>query len=120
MAFRVTIDDVKDILDTAMGDGPMLAFIAVANVVVNQRLLLQNYPDELLKEIERWLAAHYACMRDPRLHSQGVHNAQTTYEGQTGEGFAASRYGQQAMRLDVNGILVQLDTATAPSTFEVF
>lgn len=115
---RVLTDEVEEILSTQIGAVALTAHVIAANALVDAQLLGQGYPEALLKEIERWLAAHFACMQDPRLKSQGVQDAQTTYEGQTGMGLNASRYGQQAIVLDVNGVLTRL--GQAQSALEVF
>lgn len=104
MAARVSDAEVKEILDTSISTTP---FITAANLIVNQHLLNAALSDELLTEIERWLAAHLACMRDPRLRDAATEGGtRASYErGAAGKGLDATSYGQQVKLLDPTGLL---------------
>lgn len=107
MANRVTSAEVKKIIDTTED---VNACIDAANVLVTERLGGTTLSTSHLKEIERWLAAHFvACSIDRQASSVKVGAAQDTYMGQSeGEGLKATTYGQQAIMLDSTGILNKL------------
>lgn len=105
MAARVTETEVKEIIDTSVNTR---AFITAANMVVNQNLQNQGLSNELLKEIERWLAAHFVAIRDPREQSKKVGSSSANYQGQTGLGLDHTSYGQQVKVLDYTGTLGNL------------
>ena len=106
MAVRVTSEEVAQIIDydtAAITD--ISPFITMANMMVNSRIGEGVLAEEVLKEIERWLAAHFVAIRDPRIKSESVDVISTSYQGQTGMGLQATLYGQQAMMLDTTGKL---------------
>lgn len=95
-------------------DAAMAPFIATASELVTECCTGDNapateYSDDRLELIERWLAAHFYAMRDPRSASEGAGAVSVAYQSSVGMGFAASHYGQQVMRLDTNGGLARLD-----------
>lgn len=65
--------------------------------------------EEDLELIERWLAAHYWALNNPRLASKGIGGAnQSWHQGQLGMGLDATFYGQQALMFDVSGCLQKI------------
>lgn len=107
---RVTSSEVKEILDT--DETKFTPFIAVANSVVTDELAsTARITDTVrLKEIERWLAAHFfKCSLEPqeKVHEVGETKA-TFYGAGNMSGFNATTYGQQAMALDTSGTLATL------------
>lgn len=104
---RVTSDEVKQIINTTLDPTP---FIEAASVVVTDRLASESLGITTLKEIERWLAAHFLAIRDPQKKSQSIDGASETYvmASVTGEGLKSTLYGQQALMLDSSGVLSNL------------
>lgn len=72
------------------------------------------YTPEKEELIERWLAAHFACMYEPRTILEEVRGGGAgvleRYEGRTALGLNHTRYGQMAMQLDTAGGLAILNT----------
>lgn len=101
----VTDAEVKAILSTTIDT---TAFIDTADVLVNDALATAGYSADLLKKIELYLAAHFACLMDPREKSVQA-GASVTFEGLTGKGLDWSRYGQVVKLLDKKGILAGQD-----------
>jgi hypothetical protein len=104
---RVSKTDVKAIMDT---DVELNAFIIAADLVIDDLLLDQGYSGAHLKEIARWLSAHFACTLDPRVESEKVAGADVKYafpilRSAAGLGLNASPYGQQVLVLDTSGAL---------------
>lgn len=88
-------------------------FIAVATAFVDDiEAADASVGDGRLETIEQLVAAHLACLRYPRLSKKEIGPMAETRAGETGMGFDATSYGQQAVALDPTGTLA---TATAPS-----
>lgn len=116
MAERVTDSEVKAILDTNVDTSP---FITAASLLVDRLLDGQGYTTNELKEIERWLAAHMASIRDPNLRSQNVLDAAEVKQvGYLGKGLEFTGYGQQVKLLEYKGILANND-GKAKATLKV-
>jgi len=109
---RVSDDDVTPIIDTTIEPAP---FIQMATVLVDEYLTGKSLSDNLLFEIERLLAAHFLCLRDPRENEieLGTQEARVKFEGKFGLGLDFTRYGQQAKALDPTGILAEMTKPAA-------
>lgn len=108
MSTRATEAEVKEIIDTDITVGQVTPFLKAANLLVTNVLTDQEYSADLLKEIERWLAAHFVAIRDPRTTKEKIGQAEDTYQGKFGEGLSGTSYGQQVMLLDYKGVLAEL------------
>ena len=102
---RVIDAEVKKIIDTTIDTDP---FIQAANLIVTDRLSNQGLGDDLLKEIERWFAAHLVAIREPQAKAEKVGDTGVTYFGKDGYGLDATPYGQQVMVLDPTGRMATL------------
>lgn len=106
MGARVTAEEVKEIIDTTLSDSSIEAYINAANLTVTRLLGSSVLEDEELKEVERWLTAHFiACTRERQPRAEQVGEAGITYQGYTGIGLDATLYGQQVKVLDTTGTL---------------
>lgn len=103
MTARVTTEDVKVIIDTSIAD--LTVFITAANLFVNGHLSAAGLPEEVLVEIEKYVAAHILSVKDPRTKAEGVDVLSESYQGQWGFGLKGTSYGQIAILLDTSGIL---------------
>jgi hypothetical protein len=110
---RVTDDEVKEILNTTIDT---TAFIRAAHVMVENMLASAGLGETTLIEIERWLAAHFACCYDPRETSVTIGNSRADFEGQTGKGLDFTRYGQMVKLLDTSGLLARAGRRTGMVT----
>ena len=115
MAYRVETDDVKRIIETELVDLSM--FISVANVQVDAIATLGTLDAATLKEIEKWLAAHYVSLRDRQPTKITMGDTSHTYGGKTGMGLSYSRYGQMALVLDSTGTLASSGRRKASATY---
>jgi hypothetical protein len=108
MAVRVTEAEVKVILDdTSLSDAIVLAYITSANIMVNA--VLGTGPTDILKEIERWLAAHMiACTRERTAKKEGASGAFIEYTGEYGKNLSSTPYGQMVLSLDTTGAMAEL------------
>lgn len=110
MANRVTGTEVKTIITTQKTADQVESFITPANLIVTGQLGSLSLGDALMKEIEKWLSAHFVAIDDSsaRVEQKKVGDASTKYEGKTDMGLKFTRYGQQVMMLDTSGTLSNL------------
>jgi len=106
---RVDIYDLRMLMDTEVPDESIQIFIRSANTLVNTRLSGKGLDEELLKEIEMWLSAHFvAAARDRITTSETIGPASETYANVFSEGLKSTPYGQTAINLDPTGELSKL------------
>lgn len=117
---RITAADVQEIFDTAAEAGVINAFINTAHTFIEANMSGSNLGDAILTEIEKYLAAHFLALRDPRLKSESIAGEYSaTYQtGKPGDGLLSTDYGQTAVALDTSGTLDRLNLKKA--TFKVF
>jgi hypothetical protein len=109
MSYRVTEEDVMEIIevDSAIS---LLPFIALADLIITEDFEDAPLSVARLKEVERWLSAHFYAIRDPRVSSEGAGGVSNSYVVSSGTGFNSTPYGQQAVRLDTTGTLAAMDS----------
>lgn len=109
---RTTLDAVRLIakVKRTVTETAFAPFIEAASHLVDQCCLESDYSDDTLELIERWLAAHFYHVLDPRRVQERADVISATYEGKTGMSLTFTRYGQQAMLLDVAGNLAALNS----------
>lgn len=112
--YRVTSAEVLEIFGAPPDVTDLTPFIRVANLMVNTHLSGKGLSSSLLKEIELYLAAHFACMRYRQFSSESIGPASRSYADKAlaGTGFQITRYGQQALALDPLGILNTLSSGS--------
>lgn len=105
---RITEEDVLSIMDNDLTEGSIEPYVISANVFVTQHLG-GKLSDDVLKEVERWIAAHMvATTKDRQIKETGADNAYIKYTGYWSEGLNATSYGQMAIALDSTGTLALL------------
>jgi hypothetical protein len=94
---------------------PLDPFIETASMIVDRVLVPVKdddgslyYNNTQLEVIERWLAAHFYAVRDPRTAFEGVGKVQASFESKVGLNLNNTRYGQAALGLDTSGTLAAL------------
>ena len=110
MANRVTEADVREIydFDTDITGATANVFILAANILVNKVNTIGGITDtEQLKEIERWLSAHFIAIRDPQASMEKAETVSQTLQQKVDLHFNQTRYGQQALILDTSGTLAE-------------
>lgn len=108
MANRVTVAEVKEIIETVASDAAIGAHITAANLIVTRNLAGSDLGDDTLKEIERWLAAHFVAVQDMRKKSESIGDSSETNMGNAGMGLDFTPYGQQVKLLDATGTLATI------------
>lgn len=91
-------------------------FIDVANDLVTMVCAViptggYDYTTDYLAKIETWLAAHFYAIEDPRSQRDRIGSLTQEIESKVDLGFDVTRYGQMAMRLDLNLGLAKLNNA---------
>jgi len=121
MATRATTAEVLEIMDTTLSESELLPYLTSANVFVTQALASSGLSDDTLKEIERWMAAHFAAMTKERQAKEaGAGGAYIKYAGEWGTSLNATTYGQVAMGLDSTNTLANLQKGkTTPFIYAV-
>ncbi|MBI4137557.1 hypothetical protein HY469_05850 [Candidatus Roizmanbacteria bacterium] len=113
---RVTIAEVEEIIDTDLSDAQITAMISAANIIVTNGPATSTKPalnSDELKEIERWLAAHFVCIRDPvslraKIGDSDTWNFPASVTTAWGKGLLLTVYGSQAVAMDRSGKLANL------------
>jgi len=107
MAVRVSNVEVKEIFNTDITDTS--TFIVAANTVINNELSAEITSGDVdtatLKEMERWLAAHFACSWDQQPVEEKLGEAGVRYQGKFDKGLESTTYGQRVLLLDPTGRL---------------
>lgn len=112
---RATEGDVKQIIDTDLTSDQINPFLTAADVLVTAVLSGENYGNEVLKEIVRWLAAHFVAIRDPQIAQEKIGDVNAVYQGKTGLGLNHTSFGQQVMILDYHGKLAAISSSKGPA-----
>ena len=104
---RTTSGDVSAIIDTDVSIEP---FITTANLLVTQKLGNSTLSAAMLEQIEKYLAAHFVAIRDPRTTQEDRGDASASFEGknQSGMGLKSTQYGQTVIDLDTTGTFANL------------
>jgi len=122
---RVTATEVKEIVETTIIDAEVDTFIIVANLTTNRVNTEGGITDAAtLKEIERWLSAHFVRIRDIASASEKAGPVAQSFQYKVDLNFNQTQYGQQALILDYSGTLASLqkqaeDGTAASTTFRV-
>ena len=103
MAARVTEVEVRSIMESSPTD--LAPFITLATLLVDEELGDSTLSPARLKEIERWLAAHFAAVKAPLTTQESIKVGVSYQRSQSGKMLMATQYGQQAVALDTTGVL---------------
>ena len=111
MALRCTVAEIQDTLDTSLSVAQLLVCMGTASTLVDTYLASSTLSLALLKEIERYLSAHFVCIREPLFTEARSQGEGFTFQRAKAEGgLKETSYGRQALLLDSTGILEGLGT----------
>ena len=65
--------------------------------------------EEILFEIETYLAAHFYALRDPQYMEKKTGDASAVFQGRTGMKLDSTLWGQTAITLDLTGFLASVN-----------
>ena len=110
---RTDVKNVKLILDTTLEDESIELAILVADNLISAEFSGTILSADRLQNIETYLAAHFASLRDPRMRRESI-GGEWTFEvlGEVGTGLRATFHGQTAIMLDTTGTLGKLAEST--------
>jgi len=114
MSNRVTVAELRLVFDSQEPDSVLDAFIADANMLVDEVLVpLNELSDGRLTIIEKYLACHLLATKDrPTQASKHHTDLVIHYQGKTGMGLESTYYGQQVLMYDSTGKLAELSQPT--------
>lgn len=112
---RVNSVEVQEIIEV-QSSFDLTPVITIANELVTQfctgDAVSSVYTSTRLKEIERWLAAHFYTVYEPRAESEKAGSVSQKLQSKVDLGLNSSHYGQTAMLLDHQGGLSRHSYAT--------
>lgn len=105
----VTTTDVRVLIDTALEDASVEAFILSAETFMDSNLGSAGLSVALYDEITKWLTAHMiAISRERQAIEEEAGGAKIKYSGTFGEGLKSTSYGQMAVSLDTSNTLMAI------------
>lgn len=116
---RVSVAEVKQLINTSESDADVIAAIAAANSIVTDQLTGKGLSNKRLKEIERWLSAHFMGLIDRaegQVERERIGDTEVAYfksSSDNARGFGMTRFGQAAMTLDTTGTLASMGRTRA-------
>ena len=116
---RVTSIEVKQVYPT---DADISIFIDTATLLVDEELVSKELSVSRLKQIELYLAAHFASVS---LDFGGIvkrkaGDGEEMYQGtNSSKGLTSTPFGQQATALDTTGTLGAISTSTVKAQFRI-
>ena len=118
MANRVTTAELKEIVDTSETD--LDIFITAANVIVTDYLTSESLSSDLMKQIEKYLAAHIFASTNKGREAKKIKfadNFEEEYElPKAVGGLKSTSYGQIVLLLDTSGELSNIGMKSAEIT----
>jgi hypothetical protein len=106
---EIVDSDVTAIIEVDATITDLSPFITAAAQITDE--WCSGLTDAQLKEVQRWLAAHFVAIRDTRAASEKAGSVSVNYQYKLGLNFAVTMYGQQAMMLDITGGLARANKA---------
>lgn len=109
---RTTATLVSTILESPDADPTVFdPDIGMANELVTEVCAPLGYSDTRLEYIERLLAAHFYCIRNPQVTFFSAGTVQESYDSKVDLRLQVTKYGQQAMIMDTKGGLAGLNNS---------
>lgn len=108
MAFTtpVQVESIIEVDPNALNPD-LVPFIDAAHELVVELCVPEGYSAFRLEQIERWLAAHFYAIRDPRKDSEKAGPVSEKNQYKLGLNLLVTTYGQQAAMLDTAGKLAE-------------
>ena len=108
---RVTTEEVKVLIPVPASVTDLSPFINVASELIDM-VIVEEYPDaysdEYLKELERWLSAHFTAIRYTRTSTEKISSVSESFQYKLGLNFNCTMYGQTVLSMDTTGAFATL------------
>ena len=115
MGIRVSTTNVRNCvyLSSKFTDSMVEQCINTANAITDNTLADQSLGEPILEQIELYLAAHFASLREPQIYEEegGGRDSiakEKRSKQSVGEGLNATWFGQQAIMLDTSSTLANM------------
>lgn len=110
MAALVVASEVEAITGIDATSPVMAPSIAAADLIVTEDLVDSGFSDNRKKQIELFLASHFAKLASTEgpLAGETIGQASERYHNIYKAGLSSTQYGQQAMLLDTTGTLAKM------------
>lgn len=111
MPIRTTEELVAGLIEVDSGIS-LQPFMLAASLLVDHipPSKLPIIPVDTYEVIERWLTAHFYCMRQPRREIERAGDVMARYETKIDYFLKLSKYGQMALMLDTTGTLLGINS----------
>lgn len=120
---RATDSDVRALVVTLAAGDDTAPFIATASVVADDLLSASGLSEDVLTQIEIFLAAHFAVLAVEKggMRKETVGESSESYQtiSERFKGFYLTRFGQQAVAMDTTGTLAAQGSASQKSQLRV-
>jgi hypothetical protein len=98
--------DELNLPEDSAGAIDLTVHIRAANFLINE-IITAPLTTAHLKEIERWLSAHFVAVCDPRIDTEKAGPVSVKYLQKVGMNLYETTFGQQAVALDTSQALAQ-------------
>lgn len=117
----VTADDVRAVYETDRDDIAIQPFLDAAVAFVDDRLKGKGLSTGILKELQRYMAAHLMFVTDAGVHdSLRVEDVSERFTRNPFQpGLLDSRWGRTAVSLDSSGTFAALTRAEPPAQLRI-
>jgi hypothetical protein len=107
------IRKIIEVDSTEYPEGDLQPFIDAASSLVDEKCAsVLSYTEERLTMIETWLAAHFFAVGSTRAQSESAGPVSQSKQTSLGLNLQVTHWGQQAMLLDTEGGLANLNVKT--------
>ncbi len=110
MPARIVAQNVKDVLRVVSAAEVLTLEIDAAHQFTEAYLQGKGLSEDLLKQIELFLACHFVALGIPQANrvSSDVDGVEERYGGDFAVGLSTTRWGQQAILFDTSGTLAAM------------
>lgn len=110
MPALITADDVAAVYETDRDATELEPFVAIAEAFTTQFLAGKGLSDAVLKEVQRYVAAHFLFVTETGVHEvlRIADVSERFTKSEKNPGLMDSRFGRMAVTLDPSGTLSEL------------
>jgi len=112
---RVSDAEIDEIIEVDSSVTTYEPFKTAASILVVTKIGT-DLEEATLKEIERWLSAHFIAIRDMRSSMEKAGSVSQSFQHKVDLNLSNTMYGQQAMMLDTTGKLLAISKGKTGSS----